>query len=51
MKVSPTDRWGATPLNDADPHPEIKKLLLEKGAIPGKAQPPYTTVPVTVAED
>lgn len=34
--VSPVDRWGATPLNDADPHPRIRDLLLSRGAWKGK---------------
>jgi ankyrin repeat protein len=34
--VSPVDRWGATPLNDADPYPKIKALLLANGGFKGK---------------
>ena len=36
-KVNPLDRWGSTPLNDAD-NKEIEALLLSKGAKPGKKQ-------------
>jgi glutaminase len=41
VKVSPVDRWGATPLNDALKHLEIKQLMLDHGAVLGKMQPPY----------
>lgn len=36
VNISPVDRWGATPLCDAQPHPEIKKLLVDNGAVLGK---------------
>lgn len=36
VRVSPVDRWGATPLNDADPHPAIRDLLISKGGYKGK---------------
>jgi hypothetical protein len=35
--VNPLDRWGSTPLNDAD-NKEIEALLLLKGAKSGKKQ-------------
>lgn len=35
--VNPFDRWGSTPLNDAE-NKEIEALLLSKGAKPGKKQ-------------
>jgi hypothetical protein len=35
--INPFDRWGSTPLNDAD-NKEIEALLLSKGAKPGKKQ-------------
>jgi len=35
--VNPLDRWGSTPLNDAD-NKEIEALLLSKGAKSGKKQ-------------
>lgn len=34
--ISPVDRWGSTPMNDAESFPEIKKYLLGKGAVIGK---------------
>lgn len=49
--ISPVDRWGATPLCDAQPYPEIKKLLIDHGAILGKIQPSYTAFQVTVTDD
>lgn len=36
VHVSPVDRWGATPLCDANPFPEIKALLLSHGALLGR---------------
>lgn len=36
VHVSPVDRWGATPLCDANPFPEIKALLLSNGAWLGR---------------
>ena len=36
-KVNPFDRWGSTPLNDAD-NKEIEALLVSKGAKAGKKQ-------------
>jgi glutaminase len=51
VNVSPIDRWSATPLNDADPHPRIRDLLLSKGGFKGKIQPPYTPFQVTVSDD
>jgi ankyrin repeat protein len=36
VDVNPVDRWGATPLCDAQPHPLIKQMLLENGAFLGK---------------
>jgi ankyrin repeat protein len=35
--VNPKDRWGSTPLNDAD-NKDIETLLLSKGAKAGKKQ-------------
>ena len=35
--INPFDRWGSTPLNDAD-NKEIEALLLSKGAKSGKKQ-------------
>ncbi|TNV87907.1 hypothetical protein FGO68_gene9941 [Halteria grandinella] len=51
VKLSPVDRWGATPLCDAQPYPEIKKLLLDHGAILGKIQETYTPFQVQVTDD
>lgn len=36
VKVSPVDRWSATPLNDCKPYPELTEFLLSKGASLGK---------------
>lgn len=36
VNPSPKDRWGATPLNDADPYPELKQFLIQQGSVPGK---------------
>lgn len=36
-QINPYDRWGSTPLNDAD-NKDIEALLLSKGAKPGKKQ-------------
>lgn len=51
VRVSPVDRWGATPLNDADPHPAIRNLLLSMGGYKGKIQSQYTPFLVTVTDD
>lgn len=51
VNISPIDRWGATPLCDAQRFPEIKLILEERGAILGKLQPPYEGVAVTVTDD
>lgn len=51
VNVNPIDRWGATPLNDAEYNPSIKSFLKSKGAFPGKQQPPYVAVQVTISDD
>ena len=33
--VSPVDRWGGTPMNDADDQPDIYALLLAHGGVKG----------------
>jgi ankyrin repeat protein len=37
--ISPVDRWGSTPMNDAEQFPEIFKYLKGKGAVIGKKWP------------
>jgi glutaminase len=35
VEINPVDRWGSTPLNDAESFPTIKKYLLSKNAVIG----------------
>lgn len=51
VNISPVDRWGATPLCDAQPYPEIVKILISRGAVLGVLQPPYTPFVVKVTDD
>ena len=51
VNVNPVDRWGATPLCDAQPHPAIRDLLVANGAVLGKLQPTYTPFSVVVSDD
>ncbi|TNV87946.1 hypothetical protein FGO68_gene6125 [Halteria grandinella] len=51
VNINPIDRWGATPLCDAQPYPAIKKMLEDRNAKLGKLQPPYQAVQVTVTDD
>jgi len=39
VNINALDRWGSTPLNDADRFPEINRYLLSKRAVLGKSWP------------